>query len=116
MKKLIILIGILASNGVFADLIAKMPMKDYVSTKFDYMYEIKTDNYDKIILDCQGFVKGLYFYWGGSLERQIVMEEELCDYTNEFLTKSKAEKNPVCLELNADENSIVFSREVEKCK
>ena len=116
MKKLIILIGILGSFGVAADLVARMPMKDYLPTKYDFMYEIKTDKYDKITLDCQGFVKGLYFYWGGTLERQIVMEEELCDYTNEFLLKSKNDSNPVCLELNADENSILFSRKVEECK
>jgi hypothetical protein len=101
---------------VKAELISRMPVKDYVQTNFDFMYEIKTDNYQKIVLDCQGFIKGMRFYYNDQEERLIYMDEEVCDEANKFLSDSKVNGEPVCLELDADLNSILFSRKTTDCE
>jgi hypothetical protein len=80
------------------------------------MYELKTDKYEKVILDCQGFIKGMRFYYNNQEERLVYMEEDTCDEVHAFLSDSKTNGDPVCLELNADKNSIVFSRETTDCR
>ena len=118
MKNLIVLVGIMGSMMAKADTFSRMPVEDYFKTNFDYMYEIKTAKYDKIILDCQGFIMGMSFYANNNseAERKIYMDEELCDQVNQFLTDSKTNKEPVCLELNVEKNSIVFSRKTDECQ
>lgn len=110
------MIGLVLSTYAHADWINKMPVNDYLRTDLDFVYEVKTDKYDKILLDCQGFVKGMRFYYNNQEERLVYMDEDLCEEVNQFLQTSKDSKQPVCLELNADENSIVFSRETKNCQ
>jgi hypothetical protein len=93
-----------------------MPMLDYTKTEFDYMYEVKTEAYQKIILDCQGFIMGMGFYYNDQMERKIYMDEETCQDVNQFLRDSKKNNEPVCLELNAETNSILFSRKTTDCQ
>lgn len=91
-------------------------MKDYVKTEFDYMFEVKTDKYEKVILDCQGFIMGMSFYYNGSLERKVYMDEDVCGEVNQFLSESKANSEPVCMELNVETNALVFSRKTTDCR
>lgn len=116
MKKLIILIGLSVGMNAYAEPIFRMPVKDYVPTELEFMYELKTDNYDKVMLDCMGFIKGMRFYYNGAEERLVYMEEEVCDEVNNYLQTSKDNNEPVCLELDANENSILFSRKTTDCQ
>jgi hypothetical protein len=116
MRKLILLLGFSVAMSAKAEMIARMPVIDYVKTDFDYMYEIKTDKYQKIILDCQGFIMGMNFYSVNQLERKIVMDEELCQEVNSYLGDAKKNGDPVCMELNTEDNSIVFSGKTTDCQ
>lgn len=116
MKKLMILIGITLSLGAKADLIARMPVLDYSKTNYDYVWEIKTEKYQKVLLDCQGFIMGMSFYYNGQQERKVFMDDSTCQDVFTFIKDSKDNKEPVCMELNADQNSLVFSRKTDDCK
>lgn len=116
MKKLIVFIGLLVGNICLAENVAYLPVKDYLPTNLDYVYELKVDKYDKVVLDCLGFIKGMNFYVGKKIDRNITMDEDMCIEIHEFLKSSKETRVPICLELNLDENSIVFSRKSQDCR
>jgi hypothetical protein len=117
MKKLIIFVGLLSSFNVSAESILKMPMKDYLPTNNYAMFEIKTTHFQKVVLDCQGFIHGMYFYNNNKYERQIAMDEQDCNSLNEYLTLANSEHQPVCLELNTDANSLdVTEKSADDCK
>lgn len=116
MKNLIVIVCLFASSYLKADLIVKMPIKEYLTTEMDMVYELKTDHYQKITLDCLGFVKGLRFYHNNTEERLVYMDEDLCEETNQYLSTSFQTNEPVCMELNANENSILFSKEMKNCQ
>lgn len=99
-----------------ADSIARMPILDITKTKYDYMWEVKTEKYQKILLDCQGFIMGMSFYYNNQLERKIVMSDQACQEVYTFIKDSKDNQEPACMELDVDQNSLVFSRKAEDCK
>lgn len=116
MKKLIVFVGLLSSLTVSAESIIRMPMEDYLPTDNYAMFEIKTTHFQKVVLDCQGFIHGMYFYNNDKYERQIAMDEQDCDSLNKYLTTAKAEHQPVCLELDTDANSLEVSEKSTECK
>jgi hypothetical protein len=115
MRKLSFLLGILGPISFNLYSSELMRMRDYKKTDFDYMYEVKVDAYSKVILDCQGFIKGMNFYQEKKLEQIVYMDEEECDQSNEFLKDSIENQRPVCIELDTDEHTILFSRKIEDC-
>lgn len=109
MKKLIVLVGVLGAMAAQASSVVKMPLLDYQPTENYAMYEIKTLHYQKVVLDCQGFIHGMYFYNSDKYERQIAMDEQDCDSLHEYLLDAHDKNKPVCLELNKDFNSLEVS-------
>jgi len=117
MKKLIVLVGIMGSFALQAEQIERMTMKDYLPTEFDEMFEIKTDLYKKVILDCQGFFKGVYFYRQDKISHQIYMEEEDCKDLNQYLVDAKNQHQAICFELDAEEKILeITDKSVSECK
>lgn len=117
MKKLIVLVGMLGSFALYAEQVERMPMQDYLPTEFDEMFEIKTDAYNKVVLDCWGFVKGVYFYRQDKISTQVYMEETECLEFNQFLADAKNQHQAVCLELDADAKFLeVTNKTPEECK
>lgn len=117
MKKLIVLVGIVSSFALRAEQIERMAMKDYLPTEFDEMYEIKTDAYKKVILDCQGFFKGVYFYRENKISLQVYMEEDDCKTLNQYFTDAKKQHQEICLELDADAKYLdVTEKPAANCK
>ena len=99
-----------------AGAVVRLPVLDYLPTDNYAMFEIKTLHYQKVILDCQGFIHGLYFYNSDKYERQISMDEESCDSFHQFLTDAKTNHKPVCLELDTALNSVDVTDKSADCK
>lgn len=119
MKKLIIFVGLMGAQIAQAGAITRMPVLDYLSTENYAMFEIKsnTPTYQKIILDCQGFNMGVYFYKNRKVETQVHLDEADCEDFHQFLSESNNQHRPVCLELDADARYIeVSDKKVEECK
>lgn len=57
MKKLLALTVLLSSFGAIAS-VERVLILDYVGTDSERMFEVKTNKYDKVILDCQSFIQG----------------------------------------------------------
>lgn len=117
MKKLIVLIGIVSSYSAnaFSSELIKMPMQDLVSTELDYVFEIKTNKFDKVILDCQSFITGMSFSDKGQMKSNIYLDMFLCEEMVNFLQESKSENLPVCIGLDQENEELVISREVDEC-
>lgn len=115
MKKLIVLIGIVSSFNAFSNELIKMPMQDLVSTEMEYVFEIKTNKFDKVILDCQSFITGMSFSNNGQMKSNVYLDMFLCEEMVNFLQESKSENLPVCIGLDQDNEELVISRETDEC-
>ena len=111
------MIGLLLSMTVVAkggELI-KMPMQDLVSTDMDYVFEVKTNKFDKVVLDCQSFITGMSFSNGGEMKSNIYLDMFMCEEMVTFLQESKRDNLPVCIGLDDEYQELVITREVDEC-
>ncbi len=117
MKKMISMIGLLVSMTVVASAgeLIKMPMQDLVSTDMDYVFEVKTNKFDKVVLDCQSFITGMSFSNGGELKSNIYLDMFLCEEMVTFLQDSKRDQLPVCIGLDNEYGELVITRETDEC-
>lgn len=117
MKKLMILVGIGGALTAQAGEVVRTPLQDYVLTENYAMFEIKTPKFQKVILDCQGFNMGVYFYNNSKIQTQVHMDEPDCEEFHQFLTESNDQHRAVCLELDADANFLeVTDKKEDDCK
>jgi hypothetical protein len=68
----------------------------------DRMFEIKTNNYDKVILDCQSYKFGLKFYRHFMLVRDYYLDADQCEDLHSFLTAAKEQKFGICFVIDGD--------------
>lgn len=117
MKKMISMIGLLMSMTVVATAgeIIKMPMQDLISTDMDYVFEVKTTKFDKVVLDCQSFITGMSFSNGGVVKSDIYLDMFVCEEMVNFLSESKRDGLPVCIGLDSDYGELLITRETDEC-
>jgi hypothetical protein len=117
MKKLIVIVGLISFYGAHAGELVRTPIIDYLPTDNYAMFEIKTKLYQKVILDCQGFNMGVYFYKHNKIQNQIHMDESDCQNFHQFLTDSKAQNHLGCLEYDAEAKQLeVTDKKAKECK
>lgn len=119
MKKVIVLIGLImsVSTALSAGEIIKMPMQDYIATPdMDYVYEIKTTKFDKVLLDCQSFITGMSFSNAGVQKSNVYLDMFMCEELVQFLSESKKNGEPVCLGLDDEASELYITRETDECK
>ncbi|EPZ49798.1 hypothetical protein M902_0454 [Bacteriovorax sp. BAL6_X] len=79
----------------------------YFKTDMDFMFSIKNKRYDKVILDCQGFINGLNLYSSRGHDIFTLPGYGHCmAIHNEIIKNIKNEKKS-CLVLNDKEGQIV---------
>ena len=118
MKNLIRMIGLLTSLTAVASAedLQRMPMQDFLTTDMDYIFEVKTNKFDKVILDCQSFITGMSFSNGGVEKSNIFLDIVECGEVLTFLEESKRDNLPVCIGLDSLNNEIEISRDdVDEC-
>lgn len=119
MKKAIVLISFLMSWSFvgLAGEIIKTPMQDFQSVAgMDYVFELKTTKFDKVILDCQSFITGISFSNQGILKSNIYLDMFMCEDVVNYMIESKNESLPICIGLDVEGNELYFSRETSECK
>lgn len=119
MKKMIVLIGLMMTVTTIATAgeIIKMPMQDYVATPdMDYIYEIKTTKFDKVILDCQSFITGISFSNKGEQKSNVYLDMFMCEELVTYLSESKRDGLPVCIGLDDEAQELYITRETDECK
>lgn len=116
MKKVIILVGIFFALGLQAETVERALMEDYVPVpNKDFAFEVKTKVFEKVILDCGGFVGWMTFYKEGKIAHNVYMDTYTdCPNMHEFLSGSKEKKKPVCLQVEG--NKLTVSNEAADCQ
>jgi hypothetical protein len=111
MKKLIILVGLTFTFTLKAETYQRMPIMGLVPVKNMYAsFKIFTPKYDKIILDCQSFINGMTFFHHKKIVREIKMVNYTdCGDVHDFIEQSKINKEPVCLEIEEESNTLNLS-------
>lgn len=115
---MIVLIGLLVSFSAFAGEVVRMPMLDFTPTKeMDYIYEIKTTKFDKVMLDCQSFITGMSFSSAGEVKSNVYLDPYMCEEMLNYLQESKDNNLPVCIGLDSESQELYLTREdVNECK
>ena len=116
---MIVLVGLLMSVSTVASAgeIIKMPMQDYFATpEMDYVYEIKTNKFDKVLLDCQSFITGISFHNNGVQKSNVYLDMFMCEELIQYLSESKRDNLPVCIGLDDEAQEIYITRETDECK
>jgi hypothetical protein len=117
MKKLIILVGLIGAFNANADAIIRSSISAYLPTENYAMFELKATKFQKVILDCQGFNMGVYFYKKDKTQNQIHMDEPECVEFAQFLEDAMKKHQAVCFELDADQNFLdVTDKNSKDCK
>ncbi len=120
MKKAIVLVGILFTFTLKAETVERALMKDYIPVSDrDYAYEVKTDKFEKVILDCGGFAGWMTFYRDSKVVHNIYMDTYTdCPRMHDFLNGSKENKLPVCLQVEGapDKSRLTVSNEAADCQ
>ncbi|NOT79666.1 MAG: hypothetical protein HOP07_11800 [Bacteriovoracaceae bacterium] len=116
MKKLILSIGltfgVLLSEARASDIVY-MQMQDIITTDMEYVFEVKTSKFDKVMVDCQSLIKGINFSNNGNLENDIYLEEDFCVGMIDFFLESKQQDLPVCLGLDQKRNELTITRDTD---
>lgn len=112
---MIILVGLLSAFSLQANALEKVLMEDYTPVEDrDFAYEIKTSKFDKVILDCGGYVGWMSFYRDDKIAYNIYMDTYSdCPNMHEYLSESKDKKLPVCLQVEG--KSLIVSHEEDDC-
>jgi hypothetical protein len=92
-----------------------MPVQDYVPTDMDFIFEVKTNKFEKVILDCQSFITGMDFFEDGKVKYNVYLDMFQCEEMHNFLADSKRDNLPVCIGLDGEGSSLMISRDVENC-
>lgn len=88
----------------------KTNVNGYVKTDLDMAFEIKTDKFEKVVLDCQSFFKEISFNFQGAVTI-VPLDEETCVQIHEFIVNGREDGDPVCLGLNMQNSDLYFSYE-----
>lgn len=120
MKKVIILVGLFFAIGLQAETVEKALMVDYLPVADrEFAFEVKTKVFDKVILDCGGYVGWMTFYRNGKVAHNVYMDTYSdCPNMHEFLSGSKENKLPVCLQVSgpSDKSSLTVSNDPSDCQ
>ncbi|MFG1500825.1 hypothetical protein ABMA70_11525 [Halobacteriovorax sp. XZX-3] len=79
----------------------------YFKTDMDFMFSIKNKNYDKVILDCQGFINGLNLYSTRGHDIFTLPGYGHCMAIHNEIIKNINDEKSSCLVLNDKEGQIL---------
>ncbi|MEH0862032.1 hypothetical protein [Halobacteriovorax sp. DPLXC-1] len=87
--------------------ITTIDVESYHRTDMDFMFLIKNKKYDKIVLDCQGFINGLNLYSTRGHDIFTLPGYGHCmAIHNEIIKNIKAKKSS-CLAINDSEGKVL---------
>lgn len=118
MKKLIAMLGLMIAINIRAEDLERVLLRDYAKVPdMDFSYEISTSAYQKVILDCQSFITGINFYNNGKVIHSFYLDAYgQCQDAHQFITFSRENHLPVCLEIDSKANQLNLSNDSNDCQ
>lgn len=115
MKSFLLFCALFSATTSFAGS-TKVLMLDYVGTDMDRMFEIKTSQYDKVILDCQSFIQGMTFYNKGEVVHNFYIDSYECEGAHDYLQSAKDQNIAICFEIEDKQLNFVETLAPSECK
>lgn len=116
MKILIALATMMLALNSWAKAPERVLMEDYFPlSDREFAYEIKTKEFDKVILDCGGFLGWMSFYRNNKIAYNVYLDTYGdCPNMHDFLNNSKERNVPVCLMVEG--KNLTVSNEPDDCQ
>jgi hypothetical protein len=97
------------SHSAFALVSIKTPVTNVLETDRDYVFEIATPQFKKVILDCASFINEIVFYDEKKVLYRFYLEGEDCQRMYDILTNALTNKFTACFEIESDVNTLNVS-------
>lgn len=102
MTKTIGLLLLMASSlSIFAQT-AKVNVEDYLSTDMEFIFEIQSHEYNKVILDCQGFINNVNLEFQDGSKQLMVLDIGECEDIHSKIVTGLQKDAGACLKLDFD--------------
>ena len=98
----------------FANDILKLNVDKYLQTDLDYMFEIQSQGYSSIIVDCQSFLNAVKVERDDGATIAFYLDYGQCEDIHWKIIEAKKETNQACLTLDFTDNLYDISN--ENCK
>jgi hypothetical protein len=77
----------------------------------DYMFLIKSEGYDKVILDCQSFINGLNLFKNDEKKVFTLPSYGHCISIHKQILTNVKEESPSCIKINSELGEIAVINE-----
>lgn len=101
MRKTIGLMTLLFSLSTLAQ-VQSIQVEEYLSTDMDFIFEISNKNYEKVVLDCQGFINGVNLYDHHGRHDLLILDIGECEDIHVQIVQGLEKEAPVCLKVDLD--------------
>ena len=108
----IFIILTLLSTNAFGEI--RTAITGIQKTDRDFVYEVKTVVFQKVILDCASFITGLTFYENNKVLYNYYLDDENCQYAFDFINNALKESSVPCFTI--DEQSGLNVSIDSECK
>ncbi len=100
MKTQILSFLLLFSFTVGATENVRTSVTSLAETNRDFVYELKTPIFKKVILDCASFITGLTFYEDKKILYNFYLDDENCQRMYDFITDTLKDQEVPCFEID----------------
>ena len=102
MRKIIGLIMTILSAQVICASPLHIQVEEYLPTDMDFIFEISNENFDKVTLDCQGFINSVGLQGHNGEKEMMVLDIGECEDIHAGIVRGLQNDRPVCLSLDLD--------------
>ncbi len=100
------------STSIFADT-HYIDVEKYLSTDMDFIFEIENEYFDKVKLDCQGFINGVYMKHHNGHEQTLVLDIGECEDIHRKIVTNIRNSKSSCLFVDLERRK--YSLTSQKC-
>ncbi len=115
-KLLLLILSSLLLSSSYANERYFISVEDYVRAEIEGMFEVKSPEQDRVILDCVSFLAGINIYNKNGLEYNHTIDHKQCYELHSFLQQSMDDGLPVCIEVLPKEDGLIISRKTKACQ
>lgn len=100
MSKLIKLLVLVFISTMSLAQSVKIEIEEYLQTDFEFIFEIKNQNFKKVVVDCQGFINNVNIELENGHKDILVLDVFECEEIHEMIVTNLSEKDSACLKID----------------
>lgn len=100
MSKLIKLFLVLLITTASFGQSVKIDVQEYLQTDMEFIFEIKSSDYKKVIVDCQGFINNVNIELENGYKDILVLDIGECEDIHEKIVTNLSKEDSSCLKID----------------